>query len=207
MTHRNALHVIGVLVGLGVAPGCTTYVAVINEGYAIVAQEPSVGRVHPYPGLPGTPRPGPRVAVFLSTTADLRRLAKSHTHHLYFELLPCSQTDHRYSLYTGDVFEATEREHASVLGAGAMPDQRLYKVHLPLDYARIVDEAGGYGTIDLTAYLESARRDGTCMRLGGATMWGVSALWSNRIAAPLAIRGESLVPIGQALDLESRDGH
>jgi hypothetical protein len=122
---------------------------------------------------------------------DLEPLAEKRTHHLYFELLPCSQRGHGFTLITGTVFVATEDERKTILGRSES-EEHLYKVHIPLDLRRIIEVASSQGALDLPGYLRQAETDGLCVRVGGAQMVGL-ALFSNMVQAPLAIRDNSLV--------------
>lgn len=178
---------------LVIVAGCTAHVSIVQRGYVLVQSEPTQGAVHPYPGLSiGHSQGVPIVAVFLSTKSDLERLARRRTHHLYFELLPCSQNSHGFDLFSGTVFDANDDERRQMLGPTSPSEVRLYKVHIPFDLQTLVKKASGQGALDVPSYLETAQHDGLCIRVGGAQMWG-SALFSNLARAPLEIRDDSLV--------------
>lgn len=176
--------------------GCTAHFRITQVGHAIVESEPSEGAVQPYPrrDQPPPSQPGPLLAVYIATAADLEVMAKRRTHHLYFRLLPCSQKSHSFDLFSGPVFAATEKERSTMLPEPAS-EQKLYKVHVPLDPQKIFRTVNGYGGLeDVPAYLRTAEKDGLCVRVGGAQMWGL-AMFSNLAPAPLALAGESLTVI------------
>jgi hypothetical protein len=179
--------------------GCTAHFKITPLGHTIVESEPSEGAVYPYPWRhqPPPPQSGPLLAVYLATVADLEVMAKKRTHHLYFTLQPCSQKSHRFDLFSGSVFAATEKERSTMLPDPAS-EQKLYKVHVPLDPQRIFRMVNGYGGLeDVRAYLRTAEKDGLCVRVGGGQMWGL-AMFSNLASAPLALAGESLTVIDES---------
>jgi len=155
------------------------------------------GAIHPYVGLPPLERDaGPMVAVFFTTTSDLEAIAKVWSHHLYYDLLPCSQLSHDFDLFSGTVFAATEEERNEVLGTQLTPGQALYKVHVPLNLQFIVRLAEGQGALDLPHYLDDARSGGLCIQIGGGQMWG-AAVFSNVIPAPVAIHANEMVVLNE----------
>ena len=184
------------LLTLSLTVGCNRSVTLIEKGHAIAQQVPASGAVHPYPGLPIEHEAGPLLVVFLSSTEDLSLLSQKWTHHLYSDLLPCSQSGHGPALYTGTVFEATQRERQERLVASEQTSQKLYKVYIPLDYKRIAAFTAGYGALDVPSYLETSRKDGLCLRLGGGKDF--VSLFSNLVPAPLALRETSLVVLGNS---------
>jgi len=185
-----------VLSMLSLITGCSRSVTLVEKGHAIAQSVPTSGAVHPYAGLPIEHETGPLLVVFLSTAEDLDYLSKKWTHHLYFELLPCSQSGHGPSLYGGTVFEATEGERQKWLIASEQKNLKLYKVYIPLDYKRIVSYTTGYGALDVPSYLETSRQDGLCLRLGGGIEF--VSLFSNLVPAPLKLRGTSFMVLGNS---------
>ena len=179
---------------LSLIAGCSRSVTVVNRGRSIAQKVPTLGAVHPYPGLPLEHETGPLLVVFLSSSEDIDRLSRKLTHHLYFQLLPCSQTTQGPSLYDGTVFMATEDERHKWLASSELASQNLYKVYIPLDSRRIMEFPVGYGTLDVPSYLEESRRDGLCLKLGGGEEIGTS-LFSNLVPASLSLRGNSLVVV------------
>jgi hypothetical protein len=179
--------------------GCTAHFKITRVGHTIVESEPSEGAVHPYPWRhqPQPAQSGPLLAVYLATAADLEVMAKRRTHHLYFRLLPCSQKSHGFDLFSGPVFAATDKERSTML-PDPVSGQKLYKVHVPLDPQRIFRTVNGYGDLeDVPAYLRTAEKEGLCVRVGGAQMWGL-AMFSNLAPAPLALAGETLTVIDES---------
>jgi hypothetical protein len=154
---------------------------------------PTLGAVHPYPGLPARPEAGPLLVVFLSSDEDLDRLSRKWTHHLYFDLVPCSQTAlSGPELFNGPVFMATRDERHKWLASPESTSRNLYKVYIPLDAQRIMAFPTSYGALDVPEFLETSRRDGLCLMLGGGLMSGMR-LVSNLVPIPLSLRGTSLV--------------
>lgn len=179
---------------LSLVAGCSKRVMIVNRGHLIAQQVPTLGAIHPYPGLPIEHEDGPLLAVFLSSNEDIDRLSRKLTHHLYFELLPCSQTAHGPSLFEGTVFMATQDERQKWLASSELTSKNLYKVYVPLDGHRIMKSLVDYRTLDVPRYLETSRQDGLCLRLGGGQMYGAS-LFSNLVSAPLSLQGTSLIVI------------
>ena len=134
--------------------------------------------------------------MYFATAADLETMAEKRTDHLYFTLQPCSEKSHSFDLASGEVFAATEKERSTMLPDPAS-DQRLYKVHVPLDLQTLIRTANGYGALDVPAYLRAARKDGLCVRVGGAKFFGL-AMFSNLAPAPLALAEECLTVIDES---------
>jgi len=173
--------------------GCTKHVTAEPVRYALADSEPTHGAVHPY--SPDHDRvPEKQVAVlFLLTEVDLGTLAGQWDQFLYYDLLPCSSDSKGYDLFTGDVFVATDQERSTVLEPDGASKASLYKVHIPLDLARIVSQARITGGMDVAAELEEARQHGLCVRLGSGGQMGMWVLSSNLVEAPLSLVDETLV--------------
>lgn len=196
MTHflkMRALLVLILVVMLSNIAACTSHVFIVQRGYAIVDNQPSDGAVHPYPKYPSfEPWPGPFMAVYFSTDSNLESLATKRTYHLFADLLPCSEEPFGDYLYSGTVYVATGEERKTMLGEVASERAPLYKALISLDFDRMLKLMNGHGGLDVPKLLDTAKRDGLCMWVGGAQMC-CSSLRSNLVNVPLELRDEALV--------------
>jgi hypothetical protein len=179
--------------------GCTKHLEITPTGHTIVDLEPSQGAIHAYPRLsPTRTEEGPFLAIFFLARLDLEPVALKWTYHLYYELLPCTQNSHGYDLYSGKVYVATKEEIKTQLHGSEKSDLGLYKIHIPLQMDKIKRNAEGFGALNVQTYLDRARKDGLCFRVGGGQMSGIS-MFSDVVKAPLVMRDNSLIVLQDTL--------
>ncbi|MDO6421548.1 hypothetical protein [Saccharophagus degradans] len=166
------------LVGITLTIGCARTIQIEEAGFHFVKTYPSTEQVHPYPDLPDIdPGVGSYLKVIFDTEQDLEALAKKYTHHLYFNLQPCTQIELGYDLWSGGVFKSGRDKYA---------------VYIPLSYEALFKHASGYGALDIDQYIKTAEKDGVCIIIGGGNFgWG--SLKSNLIVVPARIKSGTIV--------------
>ncbi|WP_317930730.1 hypothetical protein [Halioxenophilus sp. WMMB6] len=130
--------------------------------------------VRPYPGLPYKKALGPFLSVRFSSNSDLEGMAKKYTHHLYFQVVPCSQNKLGYELLSGAVYKSS----------------RIYVAYIPINTELMLQNVNGYGALDAQSYLRKAREEGICFHVGGGQMW-FGSLRSNNLNLPLYLTEEN----------------
>lgn len=199
MTNQRWAQVLLAFSSVLLMSGCTKHLEIIPTGHTIVDIEPSQGAIHAYPGISLTKtEEGPFLAIFFLARRDLEPVAQKWTYHLYYELLPCTQNSHGYDLYSGQVYGATKEEIKTQLHSSEISDLSLYKIHIPLKMDKIKRNAERFGALNVQSYLENARKDGLCFRVGGGQMSGIS-MFSDVVKAPLVMGDNSLIVLQDPL--------
>lgn len=165
--------------------GCTSRVTISISGISTANQIAESGQVHMYPNLPEKDdNRGPYYVLYLESVDDIAKLSSDHAHHLFFQLTPCSQTEHGYELWNGGVFiDSRATSATSAINSGGLKVHR-YMVHIPIRAEQINRNVQRYGALDAKSYLARAEKDNLCVRMGGGQMWG-GALFSNSVKTPL----------------------
>jgi hypothetical protein len=164
--------------------GCARPVISIT-GISTASQIPKSGQVHPYPNSSEKDDShGPYHVLHIESEDDISTLAIRYTHHLYFSLTPCSQTERGYALWNGGVF-IDARANATTSGNNRTgPKLNRYMVHIPIRVEPIIRNVRKYGALDTKSYLARANSEDVCVRMGGGQMWAASLL-SNSVKTPL----------------------
>lgn len=171
--------------------GCSRHLTINFEGISSVDVIHGGSQVHQYLGLPDQDiKNGPFHVIYFSTKSDLEGMAKEYTHHLYFSLIPCSQSDHGYALWSGGVFRVSVELDRFDKMQGSPQPKALYSIHVPKKSDAIIRFVKGFGALNADQYLKTAVNDNLCVRVGGAQMWPVSLL-SNNLKVPFSFATDS----------------
>jgi len=165
--------------------GCGSRVAISVTSVATAIRLPESGQVHGYPNMPEEDRQrGPYYVLHLESEDDLAQLAPKYTHHLFFTLMPCSQTERGYQMWEGGVFIDAGPAAASSAAKSSGNRVNRYVVHIPMRAAPILGQVRRFGALDVERYLARAKQEDLCIRMGGGQIWG-AFLSSNAAKTPL----------------------
>lgn len=171
--------------------GCANRFTISIAGISTADQIPENGQVHGYRNLPEVDRHlGPYYVLHIASEDDVSKLATEFTHHLYFSLIPCSQTEHGYDLWSGGVFTDSGEMAATNAASSTTRNVNRYRIHIPVQANAIIRHVHGIGALDADRYLGRASKEDLCVRMGGGQMWGTS-LFSNSVKTPLHFDGKA----------------
>lgn len=177
--------------------GCASSFTISFAGISTTGQIPKSGQVHAYRNLPEVDRQlGPYYVLQIESEDDISKLATELTHHLYFSLIPCSQTEHGYDLWSGGVFNGSGADADAKATSNPARTLNRYRIHLPIKADAIIRHVHGIGALDADRYLDRASKEKLCVRMGGGQMWGGS-LFSNSIRTPLQFDGKAGFSVDQ----------
>ncbi|BBB68867.1 hypothetical protein UNDYM_4614 [Undibacterium sp. YM2] len=176
---------------------CTKRVTISMAGLSTTDKIPESGQVHEYPNLPEKDDGiGPYYVLYIESEDDIPKLASEFTHHLYFSLIPCSESESAYGLWGGGVFMDSGANSAASSVSGTGHSANRYKIHIPIKADPIIQHIQGIGALDFKSYLGRANKEDSCVLIGGGQMWG-GTLFSNTVKTPLHFDSEtgfSVVP-------------
>lgn len=165
--------------------GCASKLTISTAGISTTDRIPESGQVHEYPNLPENDHQlGPYHVLYIESEDDVPQLASKFTHHLYFSLIPCSQTEHGHELWNGGVFIDSRTNTASNATSGIGRNVNRYMVHIPIRAEPIIRHIQSIGALDAKRYLDRANKEDLCVRIGGGQMWGYG-LFSNSVKTQL----------------------
>lgn len=154
---------------------CANKFSISTTGISITDRMQESGQVHAYPNMPEKYHQlGPYYVLHIVTEDDVPNLASKLTHHLYFSLIPCSQTEHGYELWNGGVFIDARTDSGTNARSGNGRNLNRYVVHIPVKAEQIIRHVHGVGALDAKRYLARASQEDLCVRMGGGQMWGAS---------------------------------
>jgi len=181
----RVLHWAAIVIPLMSICGCTSHVTISISGISTASQIAESGQVHKYPNMPEKDdNRGPYYVLYIESEDDIAKLSSEHTHHLYFSLMPCSQTEHGYELWNGGVFIDSRATSATSAINSTGQKVHRYMVHIPIRAEQIIRNVHRYGALDAKSYLARADKENLCVRMGGGQMGGGS-LFSNSVKTPL----------------------
>ncbi len=157
--------------------GCTHHIELKKITTEKVDSYKKLEQVHPYPEfLDKETGDGPYLEFVFSSSSDLKSAASKYTHHLYYNLQPCSQNKLGYDLWSGGVFEKADD---------------LFTIYIPLNYALLERHVKGYGALDHMKYIQEAEKEGLCVIIGGGKM-GFGSMRSNLLSVPIQINAADM---------------
>jgi hypothetical protein len=134
--------------------------------------------------------PQPAIAVYFQSPFDLESVAERlEVVGVFYDLHACSvRSDGDSDLFDGAVF----RVEASGQGASITRNEMMnyYKVYVPVELDALRKRASFIPTMNFSAALEEARRNGYCITVAGGQV--LRGFHSNSIEVPLVVAGESL---------------